>query len=79
MDEMDRVWDRLKDRAAMHAEAGVLVSMADARRIVSRLCDGECENAPEEVKEHLASELVRLTLEANNARRQMRHFERGVC
>jgi hypothetical protein len=80
MDEMDRIWERLKDRAALHAEAGVLVSMADARRIVSHVCDGECKSLPPpEVQERLASELVRMTIEANNGRRRTRHVERGVC
>ena len=80
MDEMERVWQRLKDRAELHAEAGVLVSMADARRIVSHVCDGECKKFPEtEITERLANELVRLTIEANNTRRRSRHVERGVC
>lgn len=79
MDEMDRVLERLKNRAEVHAQAGVLVSMADARRIVGHLC-GECRSAPpEEVKERLATELVHLTIEANNSRRRPRYAVRGVC
>jgi hypothetical protein len=75
MDEMDRVLDRLRDRAELHAEAGFPLSMADARRIVSLVCDGECESSPpSEVQEHLASELIRLAAEAANARRVTRQF-----
>lgn len=63
MDEMDRVWDRLRDQAALTG-AGVVMSISEARSIVARICESECESPPSEaVQEQLASELVRLTNE----------------
>jgi hypothetical protein len=73
MNEMDRVLECLSDRAALQAEAGLHLSMADARGIVRLVCDGECESSPPfEVQERLATELVRLTTEAVNIRRVTR-------
>ena len=49
--------------------------MADARRVVLHAYDGECKKVPHaEIQEVLASQLLRLTLETNNARRSTRHF-----
>jgi len=80
MDEIDQVWERLRDRAVLHAQSGVLVSMADARRIVGYFC-GECERPPSDgVMENLAGELVRLTLEATDRlNRRPRKSVHGIC
>jgi hypothetical protein len=80
MNSIDQVWDRLADRAVLHAQSGILVSMADARRIVTYLC-AECTDGPgDQAIEDLAGELVRLTLEATD-RLQRRHRKsvHGIC
>ena len=80
MNGIDRVWERLHGRAELHAQSGVLISMADARRIVGYLC-GECEARPSEAAiEDLAGELVRLTLEATDQlERRRRKSVHGIC
>jgi len=80
MNGIDRVWERLADRAVVHAQAGVLVSMADARRIVGYLC-AECAPRPsDQAIENLAGELVRLTLEATETlHKRRRKSVHGVC
>lgn len=80
MNGIDRVWERLHDRAELHAQSGVIVSMADARRIVGYLC-GEYAHRPSEAAiDGLAGELVRLTLEATDQlERRRRRSIHGVC
>jgi hypothetical protein len=67
MAEMDRVWKRLTERATMNADRNLLISMGDARRLVSNIYLDECGERPRaETTEFLARELVRLTLEARD-------------
>jgi hypothetical protein len=66
MHGIDWVWERLADRAALHAQAGDPVSLTDARRIVGYLCSEFAERPSDEAIEGLAGELVRLTLEATD-------------
>lgn len=61
------VWDRIKETAATQGESGYLISMADARFIVQRICAEEHVDAPPpDALEYLASEFVRFTLEAHD-------------
>ena len=79
MNDEDRVWVRIHDRAQVHARENALLSMADARRIVAYICGEECIDAPAETAvEFLARELVRLTLDGINPSRRYRS-ERGIA
>jgi hypothetical protein len=80
MSDIDDVWERLRERAMLHAQSGVLVSMADARRIVGYLC-GACAPPPsDDAIENLAGELVRQTLEATDRfHRRPRRSVHGSC
>lgn len=63
------VWNRLKEKAATLGERGYLMRMADARFHVMRICREVGTEYPSlDTVEHLASELVRLSLEARNRR-----------
>ena len=65
MSEAAQVRKLMKKRADAHADAGYLVSMADARWLVLEICrEAEIDRPPPDSLEYLASELVRLTLEA---------------
>lgn len=75
MTSMNKVWDRLQDRARLHAEAGVLVNMTDARQIVGHICDGESVVLSPGAMDRLALALIRLTLEAKGAQK---HFRRAI-
>ncbi len=80
MYDLDPVWERLRDRAVLHAHSGVLVSMADARRIVVYLCGEYAQRPGDDAIENLAGELVRLTLEATDRlHRRPRRSVHGVC
>jgi len=80
MNGIDRVWERLHDRAKLHAQSGVLVSRADARRIVGYLCSEFAELPSEDTIEDLAGVLVRLTMEATeNLYQRRRRSVRGVA
>jgi hypothetical protein len=83
MAEMDRVWKRLKDRANINADGDLLISMGDARRLVSSIYLDECGKRPQaETTEFLARELVRLTLEARLSGKPSAYGEdpeRSVC
>jgi hypothetical protein len=83
MAEMDRVWKRLKDRANINADGNLLISMGDARRLVSSIYLDECGKRPQaETTEFLARELVRLTLEARGPSKPPAYGEdpeRSVC
>lgn len=72
MNGIDRVWERLADRAVVHAQSGVLVTMADARRIVGYLCAECAPRTTDATIENLAGELVRLTSEATQTLHQRR-------
>ena len=79
MTEMDRVWARLKGRAEVDIRANVLLSMADARRIVQHVCSEECtETPPDQAIEFLARELVRLSLEGVRPAARLRS-EHGIA
>jgi hypothetical protein len=74
------VWNRLKDTAATQGQTGYLISMADARFIVLRVCREErAEIPPPDALEYLASELVRLTLEANDLCESRLRRRRSAC
>jgi hypothetical protein len=80
MNDIDQVWERLRDRAVLHAQSGVLVSMADARRIVGYLCGACAQPQSDDAIESLAGELVRLTLEATDRfHRRPRRSVHGIC
>jgi hypothetical protein len=83
MAEMDRVWKRLRDRANLNADHDLLISMSDARRLVSNIYLDEWGERPRaETTEFLAGELVRLTLEARGTGKPpaySRDPERFVC
>jgi hypothetical protein len=79
MNDQDRVWARIHDRAGVHARENALLSVADARRIVAFICEQECTEAPPEMAiEFLARELVRLTLNGLTPSGRYR-FERGIA
>lgn len=61
------VWDRVKEKATIHGESGCLISMGNARAMVLRICrEEQAECPPPDALEYLASELVRLSLEARD-------------
>jgi hypothetical protein len=63
------LWSSLRARADECAEIGSLVSMADAKYFVLDLCQKAKAEPPAPASlEYYASELVRLTLEAHEAR-----------
>lgn len=64
MNGLDRVWERLHERAKFHAQSGILLNRADARRIVGYLCSEFAERPSEDTIEDLAGALVHLTMEA---------------
>lgn len=76
MTAMDKVWDRLQDRALLHAEAGDLVSTEDAGQIVRFICDAEGVELTPGTLERLAMALVRLSVEA---RETHKHPRRGLA
>jgi hypothetical protein len=66
MSEIERVWDRVKDRAAALAERDVVLDSADSRMLVIQICREErAERPPPGAIEYLASELMRLTAESH--------------
>jgi hypothetical protein len=66
---LDDLKQSLKAKADGCADAGTLVSMADARWFVLGLCDeAKVERPSPDSLEYYASELVRLTLEAHENR-----------
>ena len=83
MTEMEKVWRRIKDRAAGYGDASLVISMADARGIVREMCRDELTartEPPPDTVEYLATELVRLTLEAGEIRSpRLRRFHRGFA
>ena len=66
---MDAVRTQIEAKAKSYADAGNFVSMADARWLVLEICRelGQ-ERLAADALEYLASELVRLTLEAHDGR-----------
>lgn len=70
MTEMERVWERLKERAGLRAAAsGGSVSMTDAIDAVTMICAHECrQQPPADAIEYFAGEFVRLTAEAHAGR-----------
>ncbi|HET6275329.1 MAG TPA: hypothetical protein VFE16_05240 [Candidatus Cybelea sp.] len=67
MNEIGRVWDRLKDRAAAYAEHDLVVDPVDSRAIVAQILREErTATPPAAALDFLASELVRLTAEAHD-------------
>lgn len=79
MNGIDRVWERLHDRAELHAQSGILVSLADARRIVGYLCNDFAQRPTDETLENLAGELVRLTSCASDQLARRRKSVHGTC
>lgn len=74
--EMERLWERLKERAASYAASGSLVSLAEAQSDVLAIWDEDEEHISlrraADTIEYLARELVRLTDEANARARSNR-------
>ena len=67
---MERVWERLKERAAVHAESDSVMGMDEALGLVVGIgMEEHLKHAPGEAVEFLARELVRLTGEAIASRR----------
>jgi hypothetical protein len=66
---MDLIRKRIEAKAKTYADAGNLVSMADARWLVLEICReiGQERPSPDSL-EYYAAELVRLTLEAHDGR-----------
>ena len=65
MNDMERVWMRLKRTASRLAKDDTLISVRDSRDRVLKICDQEkAKSPPREAVRYLAAELVRLTLEA---------------
>lgn len=65
MTEIERVWERLKERAVRHADSQAVPSIEEARTIVISICAGECrERPPADAIEFFAAEFMRLTIEA---------------
>lgn len=59
------VWNRMKLTAVIADERDYVISVADAKVIVADICwEEHKEYPPPEALEYLATELVRLTLEA---------------
>jgi hypothetical protein len=62
MTDIDRVWTRLKDRAARYAERHKVLTVSDARFIVIETCrEQRTDRPPPNGLERLADTLVRLT------------------
>jgi hypothetical protein len=71
VEELERVWERVKDRAALYAERDVVITPADSRMTVIQICREErTERPPPDALDFLASELVRLTTAARRELRQ---------
>jgi hypothetical protein len=65
MNSMERVWTRMKVRAAKSGDHKTLISMRESRDTVLKLCRQEkAKTPPRDALQFLAKELVRLTLEA---------------
>ncbi len=77
----DRIWDSLRKRATTQGESGYLMTMADAKFHVVGVCgDASAEYPSSDDLEFLASDLVRLTLEASDQREsrlrpRSKHYE----
>jgi len=67
MTEMNRVWERIRDRAEAHATGNALLSMVEAQRIVLDVFDEECSNPPNAVVDFFARELLRRTAPLHSA------------
>ncbi len=73
MTEIERVWERLKERAFRHADSRAVPSMDEARTTVISICADECrERPPVDAIEFFAAEFMRLTIEAYE-RETLRH------
>lgn len=68
MTSIELIRTKIKARADTHADSGLLVSMADARRLVLEMFAQAELPCPSEEIDYLASEMVRLTLEAHDLR-----------
>lgn len=67
------VWNRIKAMAACQGSNGYAMSIFDARFIVVRLCrEEQVPFPPADALEFLASELVRLTLDAYDGEPRLR-------
>lgn len=67
MNDMERVWMRLKKTATRLAKDDTLISVRDSRDRVLKICDQEkTKSPPRDAVRYLAAELVRLTLEARS-------------
>lgn len=68
MTSIERIRTKIKARADTYADSGLLVSMADARRLVLETIAQLGLACRSEEMDYLASEMVRLTLEAHDLR-----------
>ena len=76
MTEIERVWERLKERAVRHAQNGDSPSMSDALNIASSICTEECRERPgADAIQYFAAELIRLTMEADGLSKSMHDGE----
>lgn len=67
MNSMERVWSRMKLKAAKFARYSTLVDMQESQDTVLSLCRQEkAQVPPPEALQFLAEELVRLTTEARS-------------
>lgn len=65
MTEMERVWMRMKTTATRFARRRALLSVPMSRTIVLKICSQQkAKSPPADALEYLATQLVRLTLEA---------------
>jgi hypothetical protein len=68
MNQMERVWTRMKSTASKLAKKKVLMSTTESRDAVLQMCHQEkAQPPPAEALHYLSSELVRLTSEARMA------------
>jgi hypothetical protein len=67
MNPMERVWKRMKVKAAKFARHGTPVSLRESQDAVLELCRQEkVQVPPREAVQFLAEELLRLTVEARS-------------
>ena len=65
MTDMERVWTRIKTAATRFARRRDFLSVPMSRTIVMRICSQQkAKSPPADALDYLATELVRLTLEA---------------
>ncbi len=79
MTEIERVWERLKERAIRHADSRAVPNLAEARTVVHGICAEECrELPPVDALEYFAAEFMRLTIQADGTRNSSHDGERAA-